>query len=165
MITIMRLLIAPLIVSVAFAFHDAGSNWHQGSAAKPSAKVTGRWRVKFDLSGVGEKNLVANFNPNGSVLFHLMDSGPGNKAAENSVPGAWSQGTTRISFSGEVELPFGTCCREIGTLIFKGQFDSAGQISGRVIFIGITTDEENFNGFRSTVGTFTAQPIPRDRDG
>jgi len=47
----------------------------------------------------------------------------------------------------------------MGTLIFKGKFDSTNAMSGRGIFVGSTIDEENFNGFRSTVGSFTATRV------
>jgi hypothetical protein len=64
-----------------------------------------------------------------------------------------------VNFSGEVELPLGTCCREIGTSVFKGKFASKNSIAGKVIYIMSTTDEENFNGFRSSLGTFTATRV------
>jgi len=44
----------------------------------------------------------------------------------------------------------------------KGKFDSGNSIKGRAIFIGSTADEENFTGYRSTLGTFTATRILKD---
>ena len=129
------------------------------AAAYPQQQpaLNGRWRVKFNLSGIGEKNLTADFDADGSASLLLLDAGPDNKAAAKPIPGAWSQTTNgRVSFSAEVELPYGTCCREIGTLVFKGKFDSQHSLSGKAVFIGTTTDDENYNGFRSTTGTFTA---------
>jgi len=121
------------------------------------ANLAGRWRVKFNLSGIGEKNLVFDAQDKGSGSFLLLDTGPDNKPATAPLPAVWSETTNdRISFSGEVELPLGTCCRETGTLILKGKFGSSNSISGKAIFIASTEEEENFNGFRSTVGTFTA---------
>jgi hypothetical protein len=134
-------------------------------AAAPSAQapnLVGRWRVKFALSGVGDKNLIFDSQARGSGSFLLLDAGPDDKPATVSQPAAWSETTNdRVSFSGEVELPLGTCCRETGTLIFKGKFNSKDSISGKAIFVGSTVDEENFNGFRSTVGTFTAARAPQ----
>jgi hypothetical protein len=137
------------------------------AAPKPTVTVdqapilAGRWRVKFTLPGVGEKNLVFDSKAGGSGSFLLLDAGPDDKAAVTPLPAAWSQTTNaRVNFSGEVELPIGTCCRETGTLILKGKFTSSNSISGKAIFVGSSEDGENFNGFRSMVGTFTAIRVP-----
>ena len=117
--------------------------------------------MKFNLAGTGETNLVLVSLPKGAATFLLLDAGPDDKPAPNAVPAVWSQTTeNRVNFSGEVELPLGTCCREVGTLIFKGKYGSADFISGKAIFIASTTDGENFTGFRSTTGTFTATRVP-----
>jgi hypothetical protein len=117
--------------------------------------------VKFTLSGIGEKNLIFESGPKGAGSVLLLDTGPDNTAEADPRPAVWSQITNnRVSFSGEVELPIGTCCRETGTLIFKGKLDSSNSFSGKTIFVGNTVDEENPNGFRSTVGTFTATRAP-----
>jgi len=115
--------------------------------------VKGRWKVKFNLSGVGEKNLVLESKAGGVCSFSLLDAGVESKPLQ----AAWSQTTNdRVNFSGEAELPLGTCCVEIGTLVFKGKFKSNDSISGKAVFIGSTQDEENLNGFRTMVGTFIA---------
>lgn len=136
-------------------------------AVTTSAQATnfvGRWRVKFTLSGGGEKNLILNSQAKGSGSFLLLDTGPDNKPVATPLPAAWSQTTNdRVNFSGEVEMPIGTCCREIGTLIFKGKFSSSKSIEGKVIFVASTVDEENIIGFRSLIGTFTATRITDDR--
>ncbi|HEY2971160.1 MAG TPA: hypothetical protein VGJ48_01485 [Pyrinomonadaceae bacterium] len=122
-----------------------------------AANLTGRWRVKFSLTGIGEKNLVFDSQTKGSGSFLLLDAGTDEKAVASPLPAVWSQTTNdRVNFAGEVELPLGTCCREIGTLIFKGKFKSRDSISGKAIFIASTENEDNFNGYTSTVGTFTA---------
>lgn len=129
--------------------------------AAQTASVPGRWRVKFNLSGVGDRTLVFDSQVKGSGSFLLLDDQPNQEKAA-PLSAAWSEITNnRVSFSGEVELQLGPCCREAGTLIFKGKFDSSDSISGRAIFVGSTIDEENFNGFRSTVGTFTATRVPK----
>jgi hypothetical protein len=131
------------------------------SAQTPTGNLIGRWQVKFNLRGVGEKNLVFDSRAKGSGTFLLLDAEPDDKPATASLSAAWSRNLNdRISFSGEVELPIGTCCRETGTLIFKGNFDSSDSIAGKAIFVTSTTDEENIIGFRSTVGTFTATRVP-----
>jgi hypothetical protein len=123
----------------------------------PAVNLVARWRVKLTLSGVGEKNLVFDAQAKGAGSFLPLDTEPDGKPVAAPLPAAWSQTTNeRVNFSGEVELPIGTCCREIGTLIFKGKFASNNSISGKAIFITSTIDEENFNGYRSALGTFTA---------
>ena len=125
------------------------------------ANLAGRWRVKFILPGIGEKNLMFTAHAKGAGTFLLLDAGPDGKAVAAPLPAAWAETTNdRVSFSSEVELPIGTCCRDTGTLIFKGKFASSNSMSGKAIFITSTIDEENANGFRSLVGTFTAVFTP-----
>jgi hypothetical protein len=120
-------------------------------------KLNGRWRVKFTLSGV-EKNLIFDAKAKGSGVFLLLDTGPDDKPVANPQPAAWSQLTNdRVSFSGEAELPIGTCCREMGTLIFKGRFISSNSVSGKWIFVTSVDEEESPYKFHSLVGTFTAR--------
>jgi hypothetical protein len=122
----------------------------------PAAKLNGRWKVKFKMSGL-EKNVIFEAKENGAGTFKLLDTGVDDKPVAEVVPGVWSQLTNdRISFSGETELPIGTCCREIGTMMFKGRFTSANAISGTVIFVTSVDQEESAFRFRSEVGTFEA---------
>ena len=129
-------------------------------AAPPAAvdtKLTGRWRVTFSLSGDAEKHLIFEPKANGSGSFTLLDTGPDNKPEPDPVPAVWSElSNNRISFSGETELPLGTCCREIGTLIFKGKLKSNTSIAGGLIFVTSVDEEESPYKYRSHVGTFTA---------
>jgi hypothetical protein len=156
----MRFLCACLVLILVVAVQGVAFQTAllQGAAASaPAPNLAGRWRVKFDVSGVGEKNLIFDSQAKGSGSLLLLDAGPDNKVITVPLPAAWSQTTNdRVSFSSEVELPLGTCCRETGTLILKGKFRSGNSISGRAIFVTSTVDEENFTGFRSLVGTFTA---------
>lgn len=158
----MRVFFASLVLLALFAVGVIPFQSERPQAAPAqSASLAGRWRVKFNLSGIGEKNLIFDAQARGAGSFLLLDAGPDNKPAATPVSAAWSDTTNnRVSFSGEVELPLGTCCREIGTLVFKGKQTSSDTITGKAIFIGITEDEENFNGYRSTVGSFTATRIP-----
>ena len=136
-----------------------GASSHASPAA--AMNLVGRWRVKFTLSGGSEKNLVFDSRAKGSGSFLLLDTGPGDKPVADPQPAAWSQMTNdRVSFSGEVELPIGTCCREMGTLIFKGKFVSSNSISGRLIFVTSVDEEESPYKFRSVIGTFTATRLP-----
>src|SRR5260370_30630111 len=69
----------------------------------PETNFAGRWRVKFTLSGTGEKNLVFDSQANGSGSFLLLDTAPDGKSVVGPLPAAWSQTTNdRVNFSGEV---------------------------------------------------------------
>jgi hypothetical protein len=124
-------------------------------------KLDGRWRVKFALSGDEEKNVVFEPHADGSGSFQLLDTGADDKPVTAPARALWSQLTNdRVSFAGELELPLGTCCREMGTLVFKGKFTSRDSIAGRLIFITSVEEDENPNKFRSKVGAFTAVRVP-----
>jgi hypothetical protein len=148
-----------LLILVLFVQESALKATELQSDLTPAQAVmlAGRWRVKFSLPGVGEKNLVFDSRAKGAGSFLLLDTGPDGKAEAAALPAVWAQTTNdRVNFSAEVELPIGTCCRETGTLLFKGKIVSGNSITGKAIFITSTIDEENSNGFRSMVGTFTA---------
>jgi hypothetical protein len=128
-----------------------------------SGDLTGRWRVKFTIAGV-QKNLILVAQAGGTASLLFLDTAPGDMPVPTPLPAVWSQlSNARTSISGETELPLGTCCREIGTLIFKGRFISSNSISGKLIFVTNTSEEESPYGFHSWVGIFTATRIPNDR--
>lgn len=129
-----------------------------GSEAR---SVNGRWRVEFALTSGDKKHLVVEAKAKGDGTFLGVDTAEGNKPAPESLPAVWSQAANeRVTFSGDIELPLGTCCREVGTLILKGTYVTDTSLKGRAIFITNTTDDENFVGYRSDVGTFTATKEP-----
>lgn len=153
-----RFLVACLFL-LTFAAVEVRSVAALSSQTGAAPKLSGRWRVKFALSGV-EKNLTFEPKANGVGVFMLLDTGPDNQPVPDAAPALWSQLTNdRVSFSGEMELPIGTCCREIGTLVFKGKFDSSNSISGRVIFVTSVEEEESPFKFRSVIGNFTATRV------
>lgn len=146
----LTVIIALLLVSVVPAQQTT-------PPATAGPKLTGRWRVTFSLSGDAEKHLIFEPKTNGAGLFTLQDTGPDDKPVRDPAPAVWSQLTNnRVSFSGEAELPLGTCCREIGTLIFKGKFKSNTSITGNLIFVTNIDEEESPYKYSSRVGTFTA---------
>jgi hypothetical protein len=66
-----------------------------------------------------------------------------------------------MSFSGEVQLPIGNCCRETGTLMFKGtQSTAGGAITGRAIFASDLSPTTTPTGNGIQFGTFVATPLP-----
>lgn len=125
--------------------------------ANPVNDLSGRWRVKFRLVGISEKNLIFEAKPGGTGTFAGLDTGVDGKPVDEPAPAIWSEvENNRVSFSGNLDLPIGTCCRDVGALVFKGRFEPDGSLKGRVVFIGNTVDEENFNGFTTATGTFVA---------
>lgn len=126
-------------------------------AAPGNAKLAGRWHVTISLQGDAKRNLIFEPQPKGDGSFKLLDTGAGNTPVADPAPAAWSElSNNRVSITGEVELQIGDCCREIGTLIFKGKFQSKTSITGKLIFVTSIDDEESPYQFRSHVGTFTA---------
>lgn len=146
-----------IVAAQGIAFQTAPP---RSAIAPPAKGLTGRWQVAFTLQGSESKHLVFQAKAGGTGSFLFLDTGPDNKPIPNAQPALWSELTNgRVSFSGEVELPIGTCCREFGTLIFKGRFTSENSISGKLIFITSVDEEENPYQFRSLLGTFTATPV------
>lgn len=151
----MRLIFSPVIVLLFLL--QPGFQGVSQTTSPASGRLTGRWRVTFRLSGENDKNLIFDAKPKGSGSFQLLDTGPDDKPVLETVPAVWSELTNnRISFSGEAELPIGTCCREIGTMIFKGKFKTNTSISGGFIFVTSVDEEESPYKYRSHIGTFTA---------
>ena len=100
----------------------------------------------------------------GSASIRLLDTEPDNKPVDHPLPAASSVTPNgQINLSSEVELPIGTCCREVGTLVLKGRAAGTNSFSGTAIFIGSTHDDENPLGFRSMLGTFTATRVASDK--
>jgi hypothetical protein len=129
----------------------------EAQAQAPMSRLEGRWHVTFEMTGL-KKNLIFQTNDKGSGSFKLLDTAADDKPI--TVPAVWSELTNdRVSFSGEAELPIGTCCREVGTMIFKGKFASSNTISGKLIFVTSVDEEESAFKFRSEVGTFVANRV------
>jgi hypothetical protein len=133
-------------------------------AASEQNQVVGRWQVKFTFAGRREMNLIFDAQAKGTGTFLLLDTAADSKPETLPRPAAWlPPDANRVGFSGEVELPIGDCCREAGTLIFKGKFGPNDSLAGKIVFVATTEDEENGVGFRTMVGTFTATRIPPNK--
>lgn len=154
----MRISIVIILLMLISVVAGAG---RQG-AMPASGKLTGRWQVSFALNGDPKKSLIFEPKAKGAGSFSLLDTGPDNKPVPDPVPAAWTELTNnRVSFSSEVELPLGTCCREFGTLMFKGKFESADSIKGTLVFVTSVDEEESPYKFHSAVGTFTATRLSK----
>ena len=128
------------------------------ATAQPSGgKLTGRWRVTFSITGDPEKHLIFEVKPKGAGSFQLLDTGPDDKPVADLAPVVWSEiENNRVSFASEIEMQLGTCCRQFGTLIFKGKFKSKTEVTGGIIFVTSIDEEESPYKYRSHIGTFTA---------
>jgi len=131
---------------------------HKTDQQAPTALV-GRWHVNFLMRGL-PKNLVADVRADGTAMFELLDTSADDGPVPQPQPASWSSlSDERISIAGDAELPLGTCCRERGTLVLKGKFSSATTISGKLVFLTSTDDDESPVKLRAEIGTFTATRI------
>lgn len=123
-----------------------------------SEPLINAYDVSFSLSERGGQRLTFLVFADGRGTFRLVG-----KRLPPSVatPAVWDRITpTLISFSGEVQFPIGNCCRETGTLSFKGEIGSNGVITGRSVFVTNTPDPTNPTGFVTRAGEFIATPLP-----
>lgn len=125
---------------------------HTRFESHPTVRGPGSWRVRLKLTGNDEEALIFNTKPSG-IATAMFEKESRTKLG---LPATWFAAENRISFSTEIELPIGTCCRDNGTLVLKGKIDARGVATGKAVFITATDDSENFNGLRTLTGTFTA---------
>lgn len=157
----LRIVFAGLFLLTLVCIPRVPAQFLHTAAPQPAApQLNGRWRVRFALTGDKEKHLIFEAQDKGAGNFLLMDTAPDDKPVLTPLPAIWSQlSNDRVSISGNVELQVGTCCREIGALVFKGKFTSNDSITGRVIFITSIDEDENPIKFRSKIGIFTASRV------
>lgn len=137
--------------------------WSHPFHAQTSPVPVAGWNVTFSFTGEPfVRQLRFMSFAGGTGKFFMTVSGPTTQS-QAVFPAVWDQVTTSLmSFSGEVEFPIGNCCRETGTLVFKGTRAFNGSMSGPVIFVtnqsGPTTTTPA--SYVIKTGTFTALPIP-----
>src|SRR2546423_3479990 len=123
-IRIMKFLLSTITLIFLVAFHAFAIQTPASATVKtsaPAVRLFGKWRVKFTLPGGIEKNLIFESKQNGVGTFRFLDTGANNEPVVEPQPAVWSELTNeRVSFASEAELPYSTCCREMGTLTFKG---------------------------------------------
>jgi hypothetical protein len=147
------LVLACIVFSLALHVH-----------AQTSPVPVSGWSVSYTLIGPTTANtsrqlLFISFS-NGTGTFRMI--GPRTATTTQTVfPAVYDWVTTDfISFSSEVELPIGNCCRETGTLIFKGERSNTGQISGPVLFIVNAPEAAGPLPYIIRTGSFVATPLP-----
>ena len=131
----------------------------QAETASRSPVITG-YAVSFTLSGLGQRQLTFLATPDNRGTFRFQGRTTWEPQSVTR-PAVWDRITpTLISFAGEAEFPLGNCCRETGTLIFKGSIALNGVITGHVVFVTNTPEPTNPTGFVTRAGEFTATPLP-----
>ena len=133
-------------------------------AAQTSPVPVAGWSVSYTLPGPTTSNtsrqlLFMSFS-NGTGTFRMI--GPRTTTAPQTVfPAVYDWVTpSYISFSSEIQLPIGNCCREAGTLIFKGNASNTGVITGPVIFVVSMPLATSPQPYVIRTGAFVATPIP-----
>ena len=133
-------------------------------AAQNSPVPVGGWSVSYTLPGPTTANtsrqLIFISLSNGTGTFRMI--GPRTTTTTQTVfPAVYDWVTPDyISFTSEVELPIGNCCREAGTLIFKGTRSDTGVITGPVIFVVSLPMAASPQPYVIRTGSFTATPLP-----
>jgi hypothetical protein len=153
------ILIALSLTLTASGFAQQRTETQRNGNRETPAAFVGRWHVKFLMRGL-PKNLIADVKADGTAAFELLDTSADDGPVLQPQPAEWSSlGDERISIAGDAELPLGTCCRERGTLVLKGKFTSPTSISGKLVFLTSTDDDESPVRLRAEIGTFTATLI------
>lgn len=152
-----RILIILILLGSVFALGQ-GKN-----AEVPNAiPVMGAWEVTFTWTGsAASQKLIFIAVTDGTGSFRMI----GPRATTQSPlthPAVWTRPITGfMSFTSEVALQTANCCRETGTLLFKGmQTSNGGPISGRAMFVNDFSIVATPGPFQTRVGTFTATPLP-----
>jgi hypothetical protein len=151
-----RLLIILILMGSIFAFSQS-----KDTDAPSAAPVVGAWDVTVTWQEANySQQLVFIAMAGGTGSFRIL--GPRITTQPPVVhPAVWAKPFTGfMSFSGEVEFPRGNCCRETGTLLFKGVQTSNGTINGRAMFVSDISIVATPGAFQTRVGTFTAVPLP-----
>jgi hypothetical protein len=123
----LTLLAAAVVMPLAIAHSWTGV---RVSAQEPH--LTGQWRVEYHFSDGPTSALQFDARQSGKGSFLSIDTRRSSLAP--AVPGkaVWTQTSTRVSFSGEVEIPIGNVGYYMRKLEFEGAFASSSVIVGDV---------------------------------
>lgn len=151
-----RLLIILILFGSIFAFSQ-----RKNSELSSAAPVVGAWEVTFTWTGSNaSQKLVFIALGDGTGSFRIV--GPrASTQVPATHPAVWTNPAVGFkSFTAEVALQTSNCCRETGTLLFKGVHTSNGTIGGRAMFVSDFSVVATPGAFQTRVGTFTAVPLP-----
>jgi hypothetical protein len=129
-------------------------------AQTQSFNLAGRWKVEFKFSGGEEHTLRFDAQSDGKGAFLLLDTISSLLPPAEPTKAQWEQAAPdQATFSGAIEFPIGNVGRDAGTLVFKGKFDSANSISGKVSFFREGQDLKNPATIPAKTGDFTAKRV------
>jgi len=129
----------------------------------------GRWKVEFRFARDEDHAIRFDAQAEGKGAFLLLDTVSSLIAPAEPTKAEWEQATSdEMTFSGAIEFPIGNVGRDAGTLVFKGRFESANSISGKVSFLRVEQDPKAPGTIPAKSGDFTAKRAttsPAERAG
>ena len=121
-------------------------------AQTQSPNLIGRWNVEITFAN--EEHRSVRFDAQGDGKATLTAADPKSKVW---VPGKPSEAKwtpaegNSVTFSGPVEFMLGNVGREVGTLVYKGKFETDGSIRGEVEFSPLVGERPSKHGtFKAT---------------
>src|SRR5215475_7986772 len=133
---------------------------HASCAQTQSFNLAGRWKIEFKFSVDEEHTLRFDAQSDGKGAFLLLDTVSSLLPPAEPTKAQWEQtAPDQATFLGAVEFPIGNVGRNPGTLVFKGKFDSANSISGKVSFFREGQDLKNPATIPAKTGGFTAKRV------
>jgi hypothetical protein len=118
----------------------------------------GRWKVEFRFAGDKDHAIRFDAQAEGKGAFLLLDTVSSLNPPAEPTTAQWEQATSgEVTFSGAIEFPIGNVGRDAGTLVFKGRFESANSISGKVSFFREGQDPKAPGTVPAKTGDFTAK--------
>ena len=116
-----------------------------------SPNVTGRWNIEITFANANRHSLRFDAQGAGKGTLLLLDPRSSFWEPAKASEAKWTQGDQNsVTFSGAVEFPIGNVGRDLGTLVFKGKFETESLIVGEVEFSPLVGDRP------SKIGTFKA---------
>jgi uncharacterized protein (TIGR03437 family) len=120
--------------------------------------LVGRWKVEFKFAGDENHAIRFDAQAEGKGAFLLLDTVSSLIPPAEPTKAQWEQAASdQATFSGAIEFPIGNVGRDAGTLVFKGRFESANSISGKVSFFRVEQDPNAPGTVPAKTGDFTAK--------
>ena len=133
------------LISLALMGCLAAAAFCSPRAQAPTATLSGRWKVEFILSDSRPHAIQFDADDSGAGTFLLLDK-VSSLVEVHPTKATWSQLTSEVTFSGDMEFPLGNVGREVGTLTFTGALTSPQAFSGEVSFVNVSKDQPTKNG-------------------
>ena len=159
-----------LLTAAAVILLAIAHTWRAMPVSAQESRLVGRWRVEYSFSEGATSVLQFDARESGKGSFLSLDTRRSNLAP--AIPGeaVWTQTSTRVSFSGEVDIPIGNVGYEMRKLKFEGAFKSPSVISGEVAYISDApgsriTDPSAKGAFKATRMARWKKPANPPKEG